>query len=150
MLSAEQLQQRIREGIPLTRHMDFQVRELSANAITVAADGALNVNVHGTAFAGSLYTVCTLALWGLVNARLPEDAELVLAEGAIRYRRPVVGDIVAHCSLPPQQLQAFLQSLAEQGRARLQGTVEVPGTDGPAAQYSATVHARLGAKQHSG
>ncbi len=144
MLSQTELEQRIRSGIPVATHMDFHVRELSGNAITVVGGGAENINVHGTAFAGSLYAIATLALWGLVNARLPEGADLVLAEGGIRYRKPVTGDIVAHCEIPAAEMDTFLTRLQERGRAVLVAIVQVPGTEGIAAEYQGTVHARLG------
>jgi thioesterase domain-containing protein len=144
MLSAEELEQRIRDGIPITAQMAFRVRDLSANSITVVGGGAENLNVHGTAFAGSLYAISTLALWGLVHANLPENAALVLADGSIRYHQPVVGEIVARCEIPAVKMNDFLTRLRERGRAILDATVEVPGAAGLAAEYQGTVHARLG------
>ena len=140
-MNAEQLQQRICQGIPLANHMGFRVCELDANKITVSANQEANINVHGTAFAGSLYSVCTLALWGLVTARLPSHAALVLAEGQIQYRQPVLGDIVAHCEIIEQQMDGFLSDLQAQGKVRLNATVVVPSAEGVAAQYTATVYA---------
>jgi thioesterase domain-containing protein len=144
MLTAEELQQRICKGIPIAAQMGFQVQQLAADSITVSGGASENVNVHGTAFAGSLYAICTLALWGLVNARLPDSADLVLAEGSIRYRQPVVGDIVARCEIPAQERDAFLARLRQRGRAVLVATVQVSGAQGIAAEYQGTVHARLG------
>jgi thioesterase domain-containing protein len=143
MFTAEELELRIRTGIPLSAEMDFKVRELRGNTITVVGGGTENVNVHGTAFAGSLYAIATLALWGLINARLPQDAALVLAEGNIRYRQPLVGDIVARCEIPTAELEAFLSRLQKRGRAVLEATVQIPGREGVAAEYRGTVHARL-------
>jgi thioesterase domain-containing protein len=144
MITAEELEQRIRSGIPIAAQMAFRVRGLDPNTITVSGGGAENVNVHGTAFAGSLYAVTTLALWGLVHARLPESASLVLAEGSIRYRRPVEGEILARCEIPAAEMEAFLARLQERGRAVLAASVQVAGADGVAAEYQGTVHARLG------
>ena len=79
MLNADQLESEIRQGIPLAEQMAFRISELSPNAIKVVGGGRENVNVHGTAFAGSLYAVSTLALWGLIRARLPDNTTLVLA-----------------------------------------------------------------------
>ncbi len=143
MLSAEQLEQRIRQGIPVTAQMDLRVRDLDENSIEVVGGGPENVNVHGTAFAGSLYAIATLALWGLVHARLPGNAALVLAEGKIKYRKPVVGEIVARCAVAPAEMAAFLERLHQRGRAVLVATVELPGANGIAAEYRGTVHARL-------
>lgn len=141
MITAEELERRIRQGIPLSGHMAFRVLELAPASIRVSGGAEENVNVHGTAFAGALYAVCTLALWGLVYARLPADAGLVLATADIRYRSPVNGDIQAICAPPEQHLDCFLRELDAQGRARLQAEVQVPGSKGPAVVYTGTVYA---------
>ncbi len=145
--NSKELEQRIREGIPLTAHMDFRVVELTNHAIVVNGGGEKNINVHGTAFAGSLYTICTLALWGLVTSRLPEQADLVLAEGTIRYRKPVSGDIIARCEIAPKQMDHFLNAVQSRGRARLTAEVKVPLQQGPAVEFSGTVYASL---EHKG
>lgn len=143
MLSAGALERQIRQGIPIATGMAFRVEALSPGHIRVRGGGAENVNVHGTAFAGSLYAVCTLALWGLVRSRLPADATLVLAEAAIRYHRPVRGDILADCRIPAEPFESFLAALHADGRARLNGEVLVPGGEALAASYQGSVHARL-------
>lgn len=144
MLTAEALEQRIRKGIPIAAQMAFQVRELTPDTIRVVGGGEENINVHGTAFAGSLYAICTLALWGLVTARLPEGTTLVLAKGEIRYCQPVMGEIEAHCNIAQDRMESFLTELRTQGRSRLEAIVEVPGLEGPAAEFMGTVYARLG------
>jgi thioesterase domain-containing protein len=141
-MNAIELENRIRAGIPLSANMDFRVLELSANAITVRGGASENINVHGTAFAGSLYAVCVLALWGLVNSRLPENTSLVLADGSIRYLKPVVGEIVSSCTIPAQQMEDFLTDIEQRGKARLQAQVGVDGENGLAVEFSGTVYAR--------
>jgi thioesterase domain-containing protein len=143
MLTAEALQERIRTGIPIAAQMAFQVLDLQPDSIRVVGGGEENINVHGTAFAGSLYAICTLALWGLVTSRLPEGTTLVLAKGHIRYCQPVVGEIEAYCSIPQERMESFLYQLHKQGRSRLDAIVELPGLEGPAAEFKGTVYARL-------
>ncbi|MES9991296.1 MAG: YiiD C-terminal domain-containing protein [Candidatus Thiodiazotropha sp.] len=143
MLSAEELEKRIRQGIPIAEQMAFQVRDLQASSIAVVGGGSENINLHGTAFAGSLYTICTLALWGLVTARLPEGATLVLAEGNIRYRQPVVGDIDARCNITPDVMEGFLSQLQKRGRSSLEARVEVSGIEDPAVEFNGKVYAKL-------
>ncbi len=142
MISANELEQRIRDGIPIAAQMAFQVRELSTDKISVVGGGEENINVHGTAFAGSIYAIATLALWGLVNANLPEGVSLVLADANIRYRQPIEGEIEAGCTISPDEMNAFLSQLANKGRARLQAIVTVQGRAGVAAEYQGTVFAR--------
>ncbi len=143
MLTIQELEQRIRDGIPIAAQMDFRVQELTPTGIKVIGGGEENVNVHGTAFAGSLYAICTLALWGLISARLPSDAALVLAEGHIKYRQPIQGEILAHCDIPGIKMDAFLSRLERQGKALLTATVRVPGSKGTAAEFEGILHARL-------
>jgi thioesterase domain-containing protein len=142
-MNRQQLENKIRAGIPISAHMDFRVLELSENGITVKGGGDENVNVHGTAFAGSQYAVATLAVWGLVNSRLPDNASLVMAEGNIRYVKPVVGDIVARCEVDADEMQAFLASVNGKGKGRLVAVARVAGDDAPAAEFTGHVYARL-------
>ena len=104
-MTRQELERRIREGISVSAQMGFRVLELTENAISVCGGGDENVNVHGTAFAGSLYAICTLSAWGLIHSRLPKNAALVMAKGSIRYLRPVIGDIIAQCTIPQQELE---------------------------------------------
>ena len=142
-MTRQELEQRIRSGIPISAHMDFRVLELTDHVIEVKGGGAENVNVHGTAFAGSLYAVATLAVWGLVNSRLPDNASLVMAEGNIRYVKPVVGDIVARCEIDAAEMQAFLAAVKNKGKGRLVAIARVAGDDQPAAEFTGHVYARL-------
>ena len=141
-MDASELEKRIRAGIPLSAGMDFRIRALSDLAITVWAGAAENVNVHGTAFAGSLYTACTLAAWGLVTSRLPYTTSLVLADASIRYLKPVVGEIVATCTIPPELMAEFMNSIEQHGKGRLQAHVTVAGEEQHAVEFYATLYAR--------
>ncbi len=143
MMTKDELEQRIRLGIPLSAQMDFRVLDLGFNSIQVRGGGQKNINVHGTAFAGSLYTVCTLAAWGLVTSHLPEQASLVMAEGTIRYRKPVVGDILANCEVSSSEMDSFLNSVNQRGKARLVATVSVPCNGEIAAKFTGTLYASI-------
>jgi thioesterase domain-containing protein len=142
-MNSAQLEQRIREGIPIAADMAFRVQNLADDRITVTGGGEQNRNVHGTAFAGSLYAIATLSAWGLVQSRLPEGAELVMARGEIEYRKPVIGDIVAHCNIDKETFDSFLDTLQKQGRARLKAISRVESGGAVAAEFSGLVHARL-------
>ncbi|MCG7898757.1 MAG: thioesterase domain-containing protein [Candidatus Thiodiazotropha lotti] len=142
-MNSSQLEQRIREGIPIAAEMAFRVSSLTDGGITVTGGGEQNHNVHGTAFAGSLYAIATLSAWGLVQSRLPEGAELVMARGEIEYRKPVIGDIVAHCNIERETFDSFLENLRLKGRARLKAVSVIESDGGVAAEFSGLLHARL-------
>lgn len=143
-MDAFTLQQHIHSGIPITRAMDLRVLDLSRQHIWVGANGGRNINVHGTAFAGSIYTVCAMAAWGLVYANLPAGVDLVLASGKIQYRRPVVGDITAHAMLAPTDRLNFLQRLQDRRKSSLLVDVEVHHADQLAVLFRAKLDARYG------
>lgn len=127
------------QEIPLTRAMALEPLSWQDGTLTVAADLAPNVNVHGTAFAGSLYSVAALSGWGLVHLEL-EAAEvvgsIVIADGRIRYQRPVTERIVARCTLAASDRDAGLRALAgPAGKARFTLTSVIECEGRPAAEF---------------
>ncbi len=137
------LESRILDGIPLSRSMAFRVIELAPTAIKVSADEQPNVNVHGTAFAGSLYCMCTLAVWGLVYSRLPDQASLVMVNGHIDYRKPVIGNIVAQGNVQAEAMEEFLQDLKNKGKSRIDATATVEHDGRAAVRFTASLYARM-------
>jgi thioesterase domain-containing protein len=142
-MTKSELEQRIRNGIPITSHMDFRVLTLTDERISVVGGAQENHNVHGTAFAGSLYAVATLAAWGLVQSRLPENAELVMTSGEIVYRKPVLGEIIADCHIDQHQFKDFLTKLQRKGKARLDAVSLIPYEQGTAVEFRGVLFARL-------
>lgn len=110
-----------RSEIPITDAMDLAPEHFGDHALSVRATLAPNVNVHGTAFAGSLYAVAALSGWGLVHLELGAaglDGSIVIAEGSIAYQKPVQEDIVARCASTDTEVGQLMTRLREDGRAR--------------------------------
>jgi thioesterase domain-containing protein len=123
-----------RQGIPLAAAMGIEVVSFADDELVVRAALAPNVNVHGTAFAGSLYSICALAAWGAIWLQLRTrglDGLIVLSEAHIDYLRPVEQTIICRCRFDTaaqapniEQLQATgnglfpLVSLVEYGGRR--------------------------------
>ena len=115
------------EKIPITKAMQAKVASFDGNTLVVAAALAPNINLHGTAFAGSLYTVCALTGWSMLHlqTRLHDcEGSIVLASGHIDYHKPVREDLVASCVFGNQE-EAFAK-LATSGRARFPLTATIP------------------------
>ena len=124
------LQQTIHDTIPLSRHMGFTISSLSDQHIQVSAPLSANVNIHGTAFAGSIYSIATLTAWALAYYTLRSahsDADLVLGEGHIKYKAPIKGDLDCRTTLSDTERTEFLQRLEEKGRSRLILNVAING-----------------------
>jgi thioesterase domain-containing protein len=127
-----ELQTTWRSDIPLAAAMGIEVASFAAGELVVRAPRAPNVNVHGTAFAGSLFSVCVLTGWGAVWLALREHGTMgliVVADSRIQYRRPVTGDILCRCRLERAALEPALAALAAKGRAMLPllCTIDVDG-----------------------
>ncbi len=138
---AAELEATLQREIPASALMHLHVARLSGGQIRIEAPVApSNINIHGTAFAGSIYSISTLAAWGLTYHSLQLagiKADIVLAEGNIRYRRPIVGEIIAETGFSEQQLQGFISSLQETGKATLTAIVEI--SDGTAVRATNTL-----------
>ncbi len=128
MNAAEALQRKIRAAIPLSEAMQFSIASLDLDAIEVSAPLPPNVNIHGTGFAGSIYSVAVLTGWALCTHILDEmkvDAELVVAKAEIRYRAPVTGDLRCNASADADQRASFLLDVERRGRGILQLEIKV-------------------------
>jgi len=127
MTPAEELQQRIHRKIPLGAASQFTIESLDTGAIRATAPLEPNINVHGTGFAGSIYSVAVLAGWALCTHMLEDagiDAELVVARCEIRYRKPVTGELRCAIDVDAESREAFLRS-TRQGKGLLKLDIEV-------------------------
>lgn len=139
MNATEALQQKIRTTIPLSDAMQFGIDSLDMDAIEVNAPLPPNVNIHGTGFAGSIYSVAVLTGWALcthILETLEIDAELVVAKAEIRYRAPVTGDLQCKTRVAASEREHFLRGIREKGKGVLVLSIEVG--DQPAALLRGT------------
>ena len=99
----------------------MRIESFADHVLTCRASLGPNVNVHGTAFAGSLYAVQLHAL----------DASIVIANGNIDYANPVAEDIVVQCAFGEHK--ATMEGLKTTGKARFQLARNVLLNDGSSA-----------------
>lgn len=139
MSAARRLEERIRATIPLADAMQFAIAELEVDRIRVCAPLEPNVNIHGTGFAGSLYSLAVLTGWALcmhLIDTLQLDAELVVGKAAIRYRVPVRGPIECRAACSVAAREAFAAGVRDAGKGKMR--LEITVGDGPAAVLDAT------------
>jgi thioesterase domain-containing protein len=119
--------------------MQFSIDHLDLDAIRVSAPLSPNINIHGTGFAGSLYSIAVLTGWALCTHIIEEseiEAELVVARAQIAYRAPVKSDIECSCRASLEQREAFLQAFRERGKGKL--VLDIAVGDLPQANLQAT------------
>src|SRR3546814_12742263 len=101
---------------------------------------------------GSLVSLLTLASWGLVNLHVQAaglDADVFVADRAVRYLAPLFADLRAQARIAEgESWERFVATLRERGRARTTLVATVPLPDGGIAT---TWRARAAANQaHAG
>lgn len=80
------------QQIPITQLMGIRVFQYTGKRFETRASLNPNMNLHGTMFAGSIYSLATLTGWGLVHLMMKEQGligDIVLADANIHYHKPV-------------------------------------------------------------
>lgn len=118
----QQLQNKIHSTIPISAAMGYEIVEISETVIQTRAPLALNINIHHTGFAGSLYSIAVLTAWSLcyhVITQHSHDTSLVVAKAGIDYYSPVESDIECRCEAADDEVEKFINTLKQGQRAKL-------------------------------
>ena len=102
--------------------MNIGVESYDGTTLTVRAPLAPNRNLHGTAFAGSLFSAAALTGWGALWLAFREhelSGLIVLADSQIQYRKAVSGDLVCRCTPDAGALDTGLAQFRSTRRLRL-------------------------------
>ena len=132
------LQSMWHEEIPIATAMGVEIASFADDELVVRAGLQANINVHGTAFAGSLYAIAALTGWGAVWLKHREaglDGQIVLADGRIEYLRAVAEDIVCRCRFDPQLHGPKLAALARSSRTTLRLHCKIDAGGEPAVRF---------------
>ncbi len=124
------------EQIPLSAAMEVTVSSFEDDVLTVAADLAPNINLHGTGFAGSLYAINALCGWSMVHLQMQLrglEGSIVLADARMHYAKPVKERIVSVCDFG-EQVAAF-ERLEETRKTRFTLTASICANGEPAATF---------------
>ncbi len=135
------------EHFPIARAMGVKVGEYDNHTLTTHTPLDGNTNIHGTAFAGSLYAIEALTAWGLLYLEIAMaglDASIIHAAGNIEFSETVTGDIVAVSGL--REHTNAMDELAANGRIRLELTTEVIAEGRVASRFRGDYAVRLETK----
>lgn len=136
MSNAELLQQLQHhyQSMPPVAAMNLTIGGYDGQRLRLHAALADHVNDKGCAFGGSLASMMTLASWGLVSLKLHEadiDADVYVADSQLRYLAPLFADLDVTAEFGPDaDLDTFLSTLRERGRARTQLVARVLTPEG--------------------
>lgn len=97
-----QLQNTWHERIPISEHMGILLHQYTERTIETRASLNKNINLHGTMFAGSIYSLATLTGWGMLFLQMKQkglSGEIVLGDASIHYHKPVTMKPRAICNI---------------------------------------------------
>ncbi|MFT6918727.1 MAG: thioesterase domain-containing protein [Cognaticolwellia sp.] len=136
---ADNLQQLWHQTIPLSKAMNINICYFDQQTLRANCESNFNKNLHNTMFAGSIYTLATLTGWAWVYLALQAQAlqaDIVLAEGNIRYISPLLGVAYAQTSL--NRVTGSLEPLLDGKNARFNIEVDVCCGDKVVALFTGT------------
>ena len=123
------------DTIPMVRAMQVGLGDIEPARLALHAPLAANLNDKGCAFGGSLVSLMTLAGWALVTARLHaagfSQTEVFVADSQVQYLAPLWDDLIAE-AVPAggEDADAFLNTFAQRGKARITVEARVPLPEG--------------------
>lgn len=120
------LQVLLHREVPLSRHMGVAAESYDGVTLALGAELAPNINIHGTAFGGSMYSLAALCGWALLRLRLEDlslQAEVVLGSARIDYRQPVRSKLMARAACAACDFEAFARRVGDNRRASVEVTV---------------------------
>lgn len=144
----ERLQRTWHDEIPISEAMGIRIESFTNGTLVVRAALAPNINVHGTAFAGSLYAIAALTGWGMTWLQLEQralSASIVIASGTIDYAKPIAEDIVARCRFDTASHANSWRDLERSGKCRLPLECELGTNDLVAARFRGDYAVRMNA-----
>ena len=133
--------------IPIVAAMQMAVDTYDGRSLTVRAPLQANRNVHGTTFAGSLYSACVLTGWGAIWLALRErglDGVIYASESSVQYRKGVERDFVCRCAWDADALEAAIGKLRATGRGAFEVVCTIDSGDKRAVTFTGqyVVHAK--------
>jgi thioesterase domain-containing protein len=134
-----ELQSTWHRDIPLAAAMAIAVESYDGATLTVRAPLAPNRNLHGTAFAGSLFSVCVLTGWGATWLKFREQGLtglIVVVTSSIDYHKAVTGDLICSVTPAPEEVAGAGARFRAKGRARLRLTCTIATDAGPTVTFN--------------
>jgi thioesterase domain-containing protein len=133
----KELQDTWHEKIPITEHMGIKLYKYTERTIETRASLNKNINLHGSMFAGSIFSQATLTGWGMIFLQLKQKdltGEIVLGDGNIHYHKPITIRPRAICNI--ESVKARFDLLKENKKCPIELTVNIQDGDTSVASFT--------------
>ncbi|MEP1448114.1 MAG: bifunctional GNAT family N-acetyltransferase/hotdog fold thioesterase [Paraglaciecola sp.] len=131
------LQDTWHDTIPISEQMGIKLHQFSGRTLETRASLNKNINLHGTMFAGSIFSLATLTGWGMIFLQLKEkglDGEIVLGDGNIHYHKPITLQPRALCNI--ESLTGKFEPLSKNKKCQIKLSVAILDGDNAVAEFS--------------
>jgi thioesterase domain-containing protein len=115
----------------------FLLHQYTGRTLETRASLNKNINLHGTMFAGSIFSLATLTGWGMIFLQLKEkglDGEIVLGDGNIHYHKPITMQPRALCNI--ESLSGKFELLDKNKKCNIKLNVAILDGDNAVAEFS--------------
>jgi thioesterase domain-containing protein len=137
---SRELEETWHREIPLAAAMSIGVVGYDGRTLTVRSPLAPNRNLHGTAFAGSLFSTCVLTGWGATWLALREQelmGVIVVSDSHVHYRKAVAGDLLCRCTPEADAMRSGLKQFKLTGRTSFDLICAIDSDDKRAVTFTA-------------
>ncbi|MBT0587699.1 bifunctional GNAT family N-acetyltransferase/hotdog fold thioesterase [Alteromonas oceanisediminis] len=132
----QELQSIWHDTIPISDHMGIKIYRYTGRTFETRASLNKNINIHGTMFAGSIFSLATLTGWGIIHLMLKEQGllgDIVLGDGDIHYHKPITRQPRAICIV--DAITGSVDNLRRNKKAVLKLQVDILDNDTPVAEF---------------
>ncbi len=130
MIDLDQFEADCRRDIPLLTAMQLRFVGYDDLALTMEAPLAPNINNKGTAFGGSIASICLFGGWAVSTLGFKDsgidNTEIVVFQNDMTFERPARGLLTVKARVEPAEFEAVLARLkgGDPGRIRFDVNVD--------------------------
>jgi thioesterase domain-containing protein len=129
MIDLKKFEAECRKDIPLLTAMDLSFGDYADLALTMQAPLAPNINNKGTAFGGSIASICLFAGWAVATIAFVEhgihNTEIVVYRNEMTFERPARGNLTVNAFMKPADFNACLSRLETGDTSRIRLDIHV-------------------------
>jgi len=129
MIDLTEFEAECRAEIPLLTAMQLSFIDYDNLTLTMEAPLAPNINNKGTAFGGSIASICLFGGWAVSTLAFADhdihDTEIVVFKNEMTFERPARGHLVIKAMLKPEDFEPCLARLQANDRKRIRMNIHV-------------------------
>ncbi|MDH5617698.1 MAG: thioesterase domain-containing protein [Gammaproteobacteria bacterium] len=129
MIDLKRFEAECRREIPLLTAMHLSFVDFDDLVLTMEAPLAPNINNKGTAFGGSIASICLFGGWAVSTLAFADNdihnTEIVVYKNEMTFERPARGHLVVRARIKPDDFAACLARLQAQDPSRIRLDIDV-------------------------